>query len=73
MRIIVTGIGKAIRLQPYKIGELARMYNVSEKTFRKWLVPFKNEIGERIGHYYNIAQVKVIFEKLLLPSTIEIE
>lgn len=73
MRIITTGKVQAVQLRPYKFGELARFYNVSEKTFRKWLEPFKNELGERCGHYYSIAQVKIIFEKLSLPTAFEFE
>jgi hypothetical protein len=57
-----------VELKPYTIAELADMYGVSKKTFRKWLEPFQELIGERNGFFYTIIQVKIIFEKLGLPG-----
>ena len=57
-------------LKPYSMKELAEMYDVCGKTFKRWLVPFGKEVGERHGRYYNINQVKVIFEKLGLPGKV---
>jgi response regulator of citrate/malate metabolism len=58
-----------VELRPYTIAELADMYGVSKKTFRKWLEPFQELIGERIGFFYSIVQVKIIFEKLGMPGS----
>jgi hypothetical protein len=49
----------------YTATDLARMYNVLRKTFLKWVKPLEEAIGERIGRYYTIMQVKVIIEKLI--------
>lgn len=57
------------QLRPYTIAELADMYGVSKKTFRKWLEPFQELIGERNGFFYSIIQVKIIFDKLGMPGS----
>jgi hypothetical protein len=57
-----------IRVKPYSLIELASLYEVDWRTLKKWLLPFKEEIGKKQGRYYQIPQVKVIFDKLSLPS-----
>lgn len=57
-----------IKIKAYTIKELSLIYEVSDQTFRNWLMPFKEEIGERIGHFYTVRLVKVIFEKLGVPE-----
>jgi hypothetical protein len=51
--------------------ELAKLYNVCDRTLKKWLIPFEQQIGERRGRYYNIAQVKIIIEKLGMPENVD--
>ncbi len=48
-------------------GELAKLYGVNIRTFKGWIKPFKNEIGERQGIIYTVKQVKIIFEKIGEP------
>ncbi len=55
-------------LKPYTALELARLYGVSDRTMKKWLKPFEAEIGEKLGYFYTIAQVKTIFQKLGTPG-----
>lgn len=57
-----------ISIKAYSLPELARLYRLSEKTFKRWMKPFKAEIGPRQGRFYNIAQVKIIFLKLGTPE-----
>ena len=57
-------------IKPYSTKELSHIYGVSDKTLRKWIVPFQEEIGKKQGHYYNVAQVEIIFRKLGLPYRI---
>jgi hypothetical protein len=57
-------------LKAYSTKELAVIYGISDKTFKKWLLPFVNSIGNKHGRYYTVAQVKIIFEKLGVPGTI---
>lgn len=61
-----------IKLKPYSMTELARIYGVDPRTLKKWLVPFEKEIGIKQGRIFQIPQVKVIFEKLSLPTNITI-
>lgn len=62
-----------VPLKPYNTRQLAKLYDVSAETFRKWIKPFAAEIGKRNGYYFSIGQVKIIFQKLHLPSFLEIE
>ena len=62
-----------IEVKPYSIRELAELYGVSPKVFRNWLSLFENSIGERMGHYYTVRQVKIIFDKLGIPYLQEVE
>lgn len=51
---------------------MAGLYEISKKTLNKWLIPFEDEIGERRGHFYNPKQVGIIFDKLGLPDSINL-
>ena len=64
---------QTIQLKPYSITELARLYDVCHRTLKKWLKPFQENIGVKQGRYYTISQVKIIFDKLGLPATIDPE
>ena len=56
-------------IRAYSIKELAGFYRVSTKVFRKWIAMIETNIGPRIGHLYNPAQVKVIVQHLGKPFT----
>jgi transposase-like protein len=58
-------------VKPYTMKELCEIYGVSDKTMRKWLQPFAEQIGERRGHIYNVAQVVTIFHHLGVPGVLE--
>jgi hypothetical protein len=62
-----------IPLRAYTVIGLARLYNIDKKTFRRWLIPFQDEIGERSGYYYNVRQVQIIIEKLGYPTMVSDE
>ena len=63
-------ITRRLQDRTYSVKEMAGLYEVSKKTLNKWLSPFKKEIGERRGHFYNPKQVGIIFEKLGLPEVV---
>jgi transcription initiation factor TFIIIB Brf1 subunit/transcription initiation factor TFIIB len=63
--------GNRIEIRPYNLKELANIYQVSEKTFKRWLNLFSDDLGKRCGNYFSIPQVKIIFEKLGLPGFVE--
>lgn len=56
-----------VPVKPYSMKELAILYEVSPRTLRRWMIKIKPAIGERIGHYYMITQVSIIFDKLGVP------
>lgn len=62
------GAGNTIALKPYTTNELARLYGVSVYTFYKWIEPFKAALGEKRGWYWTIPQVRLIFQKLDVPT-----
>lgn len=64
---------KYIKKKPYTLSELAIIYGVHRHTFRKWLKPFREEIGRMNGYLFTIPQVEIIFDKLSLPSAYLIE
>lgn len=63
---------KSMVLTVRTLRELATMYGVSVPTLKKWLKPHDEKIGVKVGWYYSVNQVKIIFESLGLPNrTIE--
>lgn len=62
-----------VKLLPYSIAELASIYNVCVRTFKKWLKPFEQQVGKKEGRFFNISQVRIILDKLGLPAEIELD
>ena len=62
-----------IQLCAYSAPQLARLYQISARTFKKWIKPFAAEIGPLNGRLFNVNQVKVIFSKLGMPETMQAE
>lgn len=58
---------KKFVVRAYTLKEMAHFYECSLKTFRKWIRPFHQDVGPRIGHFYNPRQVKTIIEKIGKP------
>jgi hypothetical protein len=53
---------KPIEIKPYSTSELSNFYGISRRTFHRWMRHVASEVGTRMGRFYTIAQVKVIFE-----------
>lgn len=68
MKINDEEIWERYPLKPYTAAELCDLYNISKKTFLKWIKPFLKVIGERQGYFYTVAQVETIFKKLGPPG-----
>lgn len=60
-------IGSKPVVKPYTLRELAALYEIGWRSFKRWIEPFRSEIGPMRGRYLTIPQVKVIFEKLDYP------
>ena len=57
-----------IEIKPYSKQELADLYKIGVRSMTTWLMPFEEGIGIRQGRYYNLKQVRYIFERLGLPE-----
>ena len=60
-----------IQLKAYSIKEMAQFYGICERTMKSWLTPYQQEIGLKLGRFYTPRQVKIIFDKLGIPETME--
>lgn len=54
-------------IKPMNLTQLARLYNVSIVTFRKWLKPFQEELNLTDSKIFNPKQIKIIFQNLGSP------
>ncbi|MBI4945305.1 MAG: hypothetical protein HY840_02755 [Bacteroidetes bacterium] len=63
---------RKLELKPYSVTDLAKIYGVCNRTFKKWVKDIK-EVGPKKGRYYSIPQVKIIFENMKVPTQIIIE
>lgn len=61
----------AIEIKPYSLTELARIYGVTNRTIKNWIIRHNEAIGEKTGRLFTALQVKIIFEKLGLPGMAE--
>lgn len=59
---------KQFYVRAYTTKELAVIYEVDDRTFKKWLEPHLEEIGPKVGHFYTCNQVEIIFERLGRPG-----
>ena len=57
-------MSKKLRITTYTSSDLAKIYNISTKTVRRWVRPLEPETGPRIGNYYYPKQVRIIVENL---------
>ena len=64
-------ISRVREIKPYSMKDLCHIYQVGDKTMRKWLQPFEAEIGKRQGRIYNVTQVTIIFKYLGIPCLLE--
>jgi hypothetical protein len=65
--------GPSMEIKARNLKELSAIYNISSRTLKKWLHPFEEEIGQRVGYFYTITQVKKIFALLGLPGVLNEE
>jgi hypothetical protein len=61
-----------IMVKPYSPAELSKLYGVSKRTLRRWVSPLEKKVGKRIGQFYTVKQVEVLFKHLGLPYCLEI-
>ena len=54
-------------IRAYSVKELCNLYQVSYRTFSRWLNTAKKDIGERPGRFYTLVQVEKIFSEFGVP------
>lgn len=59
-------------VKPYRLIDLAAIFDVNYKTMQRWMDKFPAELGERDGRYYSIQQVRFCIEKFGLPQKITV-
>ncbi len=64
---------KSIDIKPSTLKQLAAQYGVCDRTFIKWLKPFDKQLGSRVGHFYSVNQVKIIYKKLGVPGETDLD
>lgn len=57
-------------IKPYTKKELALLYELSPRAFYTLFRPHEKEVGTKLGRYYSILQVELIFSRLGLPSSL---
>jgi hypothetical protein len=58
----------SVAIRPYTLKELAGLYHVCRPTMRAWIKRFNDQVGKRVGHFYTIKQVELIFELIGRPD-----
>lgn len=59
-------------IKPYRLIDLAAIFDINYKTMKRWMEKYPNELGKRDGKYYSIEQVTFCIEKFGLPQKIAI-
>jgi hypothetical protein len=62
-----------ISARPCSINDFVTLYGVSAKTMRKWLLPFRAELGEMRTYVFTVKQVNIIFAKLGKPKSYDLQ
>lgn len=57
-----------VPIKPYTHKQLAALYGVSWPTLVKWMLPYHGQIGTKVGHFYTIKQVEIIFTLVGRPD-----
>lgn len=59
-------------VKPYRLIDLAAIFDVNHKTMRRWMEKHPDELGQRDGKYYSIQQVRFCIEQFGLPQKIAV-
>ena len=59
-----------LMIRPYRLKDLAAIYDVSTKTIRRWIDSKASEYSKRSKQYFTIEQVKGIVTALGIPHKV---
>ena len=57
-------------VKPYRLSDLAIIFDVNRKTMRKWLDKYPEQFGKREGKYFYIRQVEFCLQTFGLPGKV---
>ena len=57
-------------IKPYRLSDLAAIFDVNTKTMRKWMSKYPDDLGRWEGKYFSIRQVRFCIDKFGLPGKI---
>lgn len=63
---------RTLHIKEYTLQDLADVYEMSKYRMRCRIAKYKKQIGKREGYFYEIEQVRIIFQLIPLPSDIDI-
>lgn len=64
--------GGNLIIRPYRLMDLAAIYDVSTRTMRRWIDAKAPEHGKKTMKYFTVAQVEGITKALGLPHKIAV-
>jgi hypothetical protein len=59
-------------IKPYRMLDLAAIFDVNYRTMKRWMSNFPNELGKKNGLYYSIHQVQFMIAQFGLPRRVQI-
>lgn len=62
--------GKLI-IKPYRLIDLAQIFDVNYRTFKRWIANIKKEVGEPDGRFYSVNQVEYMISQFGLPRKLD--
>lgn len=60
-------------IKPYRVMDLAALYDVTTKTMRKWIATAVPDIQKSSGHYYSAKAVAQIIQAIGAPQKLSIK
>lgn len=62
--------GKLI-IKPYHLIDLAQIFDVNYRTFKRWIANIEKELGKPTGRFYSITQVEYMISQFGLPRKLD--
>ena len=58
-------------VKPYRMIDLAAIFDVNYRTMKRWMSNFPNELGKKDGKYYSVHQVQFMIGQFGLPRRMQ--
>lgn len=59
-------------IKPYRLTDLAVIFDVNYRTFKRWIGNLGSEVGKPDGKFYSIKQVEYMIAQFGLPRRIDL-